>query len=96
MCVVGPPVRENGEAGSPCSDIQWGQRVPRACPACLCFQSQARLALMVTVGTSEVDLGEQGGPRGTVLVPALQQAASGAACPQVGPTRGRQKLRFGV
>lgn len=27
---------------------------------------------MVTVGTSEVDLGEQGGPRGTVLVPALQ------------------------
>lgn len=81
----GPPVRKNGEAGSPCSDVQWRQRVPRACPAGLCFQLQARLALMVTVGMSEVDLGEQGGPRGTVLVPALQQAASGAARPRLGP-----------
>lgn len=81
--------------GSPCSDVQRRQRVPRACPAGLCFQSQARLALMVTVGTSEVDLGEQGGPRGTVLVPALG-TWSGAARPRLGPARGRQKLRFGV
>ena len=41
----------------------------------LCFQLQARLALMVTVGTSEVDLGEQRGPRGAVLVPAMQVPA---------------------
>lgn len=34
MC--GGPVRKNGEAGSPCSDVQWRQRVSSglALPAC--------------------------------------------------------------
>lgn len=32
VCGVSP-VRENGEAGSPCADAQWRHLVPRACPA---------------------------------------------------------------
>lgn len=72
-----------------------GDSVPWACPAGLCFQSQARLALMVTVGMSEVDLGEQGVTQRHCAGPRPAAGSLWGCTSPAWPRLRTQKLRSG-